>query len=204
MIKALITDFGGVLVRTRTDRTRRELEQRLGLRPRTIEERVFNSELSQRAQRGEISEAEFWQALTLDLKLGDFGLNYRDFRREFFAGDFLDEELVQLFRGARGSFKTALISNAWDGLRDQLSAAWHIDDAFDVITVSAEEKVMKPDARIFHTTLDRLGLKADEAIFLDDFKVNVEAANALDLKGVHFQSSEQAQREIRALLDGGR
>lgn len=202
MIKALITDFGGVLVRTRTDRTRRELEQRLGLPPRTIEERVFNSELSQRAQRGEIGEAEFWQALTLDLKLRDFGLTHQDFRREFFADDFLDAELVQLFRGARGPFKTGLISNAWSGLRDQLIAAWHIDDAFDVITVSAEDKVIKPDARIFDITLKRLGVCAAEAIFLDDFKVNVDAATALGLKGVHFRSSEQARREIQTLLAG--
>ena len=46
MIKALITDFGGVLVRTRTDDSRRALEQRLGLPPNTIEARVFASELS--------------------------------------------------------------------------------------------------------------------------------------------------------------
>jgi putative hydrolase of the HAD superfamily len=198
----LITDFGGVLMRTRTDQTRRALEQRLGLRPHTIEERVFSSELSLRAQSGEISEAAFWQALATELKLHDFELAHQDFRREFFADDFLDEELIQLFRGARGPYKTALISNAWDGLRDLLVNLWHIDDAFDVMTVSAEEKVMKPDARIFHATLDRLGVQAAEAIFLDDFKVNVEAANALGLKGVHFRSSEQAQREIRALLDG--
>ncbi|MFN8594990.1 MAG: HAD-IA family hydrolase [Anaerolineae bacterium] len=85
-----------------------------------------------------------------------------------------------------------------------LTDLWHIDDAFDVITISAEEKVMKPDARIFHTALERLGVQAVEAIFLDDFKVNVDAANALGLIGVHFRSSEQAQRDIRALLDGKR
>lgn len=202
MIRALITDFGGVLMRTRTDRSRRVLEQRLGLPLHTIEDRVFASELSLRAQRGEIGELEFWQTLARELNLRDFQLARQDFRREFFEDDFLDEELIQLFRGTRRSLKTGLISNAWDGLRDLLENLWHIDDAFDVITVSAEEKVMKPDARIFHTTLDRLGVKADEAIFLDDFKVNIDAANALGLIGVHFRSSEQAQRDIRTLLNG--
>lgn len=202
MIKALITDYGGVLMRTRTDRTRRELEQRLGLPPHTIEDRVFASVLSTQAQSGEISEPEFWQTLARELNLAQFALSPQAFRLEFFADDFLDGELIQFFRNARSTFKTGLISNAWDGLRDLLTDLWRIDDAFDVITISAEEKVMKPDARIFHTTLERLGVQADEAIFLDDFKVNVEAANALGLKGVHFRSSEQAQRDIRALLDG--
>jgi hypothetical protein len=40
-----------------------------------------------------------------------------------------------------------------------------------------------------------------EAIFLDDFKVNIDAANALGLIGIHFQSTEQAQRDIRAVLN---
>ncbi|MFN8596778.1 MAG: HAD-IA family hydrolase [Anaerolineae bacterium] len=189
-------------MRTRTDRARRELEQRLGLPPRTIEDRVFSSDLSTRAQSGEISEPEFWSSLGRDLNLAQFDLSPQTFRLEFFADDFLDGELIQFFRNARGTFKTGLISNAWDGLRELLTDLWHIDDAFDVITISAEEKVMKPDARIFHTALERLGVQAAEAIFLDDFKVNVDAANALGLIGVHFRSSEQAQRDIRALLDG--
>ena len=59
MIKALISDFGGVLMRTRADGSRRALEQRVGLPPNTIEARVFSSELSLSAQRGEISEEDF-------------------------------------------------------------------------------------------------------------------------------------------------
>jgi FMN phosphatase YigB (HAD superfamily) len=45
-------------------------------------------------------------------------------------------------------------------------------------------------------------VKADEAIFLDDFSENIDAAKALGLIGIHFRSSAQAQRDIRALLDG--
>ena len=58
MIKALISDFGGVLMRTRTGGSRRALEQRLGLPPNTIEARVFNSDLSLQAMCGEVSEDE--------------------------------------------------------------------------------------------------------------------------------------------------
>jgi epoxide hydrolase-like predicted phosphatase len=77
-----------------------------------------------------------------------------------------------------------------------------IADAFDVIVISAEEKIAKPDLRLYHLALERLEVNPAEAIFLDDFIENVDAANALGLIGVHFQSSEQAQRDIRALLDG--
>ena len=202
MIKALISDFGGVLMRTRTGGSRRALEQRLGLPPNTIDDRVFSCEASQRGMRGEISELAVWQYLETDLALTRHGLTWQEFQEEFFAEDFLDEELVALIDSVRPGLKTGLISNAWDGLREVLHTRVPIAAAFDVIVISAEEKIAKPAARIYHVALERLSVKADEAIFLDDFSENIQAANALGLIGVHFQSSEQAQRDIRALLDG--
>jgi putative hydrolase of the HAD superfamily len=204
MIKALVFDFGGVLMRTRSDRSRRALEQRLGLPPRTIEERVFSSETSQSAMRGEIGEEAVWQNLEQELDLPRFGLTWQEFQREFFAEDFLDEELVALLRSVRSTLKTGLISNAWDGLREVLHTRVPIADVFDVLVISAEEKTVKPDSRIYRLALDRLGVQPPEAIFVDDFIENIEAANALGLIGIHFRSSEQAQRDIRALLDGQR
>ena len=200
MIKALISDFGGVLMRTRSDSPRRALEQRLGLAPRTIEACVFSSELSLSAQRGEISEDAFWRTLERDLDLPRRGMTLLEFQDEFFSEDSLDEELMALIRSVRPGLKTGLISNAWDGLREVLLTRVPIADAFDVLVISAEEKSMKPEARLYHLALERLGVKAGEAIFLDDFSENVRAANALGLIGVHFHSSAQAQQDIRALL----
>lgn len=201
MIRALITDFGGVLVRTSTDRSRRALEQRLQLPPHTIEERVFASELSQRAQRGDITEGTFWCEIERDLNLDRVGMTIDEFRNEFFAEDALDEELMVLIRSVRPALKTGLISNAWTGLREALHTYFLIEDAFDTLVISAEEKIMKPDARIYHLALERLGVQPSEAIFLDDFKVNIDAANALGMIGIHFRSSEQAQRDIRVVLN---
>jgi putative hydrolase of the HAD superfamily len=202
MIKAFITDFGGVLMRTRTGGSRRALEQRLGLPPNTIEARVFNSDLSLKAMCGEVGEDELWRALERELDLPRFGLTWQEFQGEFFAEDFLDEELMAFIRGARPGLKTGLISNAWSGLREVLHTRVPIADAFDALVISAEEKIAKPEPRIYHLALDRLGVQAGEAIFLDDFSENIHAANALGMIGVHFQSSAQAQRDIRALLNG--
>ncbi len=204
MIKSLIFDFGGVLMRTRSGGSRRALEQRLELPPNTIEARVFSSDPSLKAMCGEMSEEELWHALEREFDLPRFGMTPQEFQDEFFAEDFLDEELVALIRSVRPGLKTGLISNAWDGLREVLQTRVPIADAFDVIVVSAEEKIVKPDPRIYHLALTRLGVQADEAIFLDDFIENIQAANALGLIGIHFQSSAQAQQDIRALLNGQR
>jgi len=202
MIKALISDFGGVLMRTRTGGSRRALEQRLGLPPNTIDARVFSSELALKAMCGEVSEADLWRALERELDLPRFGLTAQEFQHEFFAEDFLDEELMAFIRGVRPGLRTGLISNAWDGLREVLHTRVPITDAFDVLVISAEERIAKPDPRLYHLALERLAVKPAEAIFLDDFIENIDAANALGMIGIHFQSSAQAQRDIRALLDG--
>jgi len=202
MIKALISDFGGVLMRTRTGGSRRALEQRLGLPPNTIDARVFSSELALKAMCGEVSEAELWRALERELDLPRFGLTSQEFQHEFFAEDFLDEELMAFIRGVRPGLRTGLISNAWDGLREVLHTRVPITDAFDVLVISAEERIAKPDPRLYHLALERLAVKPAEAIFLDDFIENIDAANALGMIGIHFQSSAQAQRDIRALLAG--
>lgn len=201
MIKALITDFGGVLVRTRTDRSRRELERKLNLPSHTIEDRVFNSELSIRASHGEMAEDAFWDQVARDFKLAHYQLTGAEFRHEFFAGDFLDGELVEFMRGLRPAIKVGLISNAWSGLRSVLQTVFAIDDLFDEMVISAEEKVMKPDARIYRLALDRLALQPAEAIFLDDMPINVEAANAVGMLGVRFQSTKQALSDIRSQLN---
>ena len=204
MIKALISDFGGVLMRTRTDGSRRALEQRLGLAPNTIAARVFSSDLSLQAMCGAVSEDELWRTLESELDLPRFGMTWQELQDEFFAEDFLDEELMSLIRSVRPGLKTGLISNAWDGLREVLHTRVPIADAFDVLVISAEEKIAKPNPRIYHVALERLGVLAAEAIFLDDFIENIRAANALGITGVHFQSGGQAQRDIRTLLDGQR
>ena len=72
-------------------------------------------------------------------------------------------------------------------------------DWFDGIVVSGQEKVIKPDPRIFHTLLDRYGLAAHEAVFIDDNPVNAQAASALGMHGVHFRSASQLRGDLAAL-----
>lgn len=72
-------------------------------------------------------------------------------------------------------------------------------DWFAGIVVSGEEKVAKPDPRIFRILLDRYGLSAAEAVFIDDNPHNAQAASALGLHGVHFRSAAELRRELREL-----
>lgn len=57
---------------------------------------------------------------------------------------------------------------------------------FDGTVVSALEKVMKPDIRIYQILLDRYGLKAEECLFIDDVKGNITGAEKVGITGYLF------------------
>lgn len=185
MIKAVIFDVGGVLIRTMDRRGRNALEARLSLAPGESEQIVFNSIMGQKAQRGEISTAQLWQWVGEHLHLDAAAL--QAFQDDFWSGDRVDEPLINWIRGLRPRYQTAIISNALDNLTHVLTTLYPITDAFDLIVGSAYEKVMKPDPRIFWVTLERLGVTPAEAVFVDDFAHNIAGAEAVGMIGLHYQ-----------------
>ncbi len=65
--------------------------------------------------------------------------------------------------------------------------------------LSYQEKVTKPDAKIYQLLLKRYNLKAEESVFLDDTEKNVLAARKEGIHGIVFRSKEQASDELRKL-----
>ena len=67
---------------------------------------------------------------------------------------------------------------------------------FEGIVVSGDEKTRKPFPDIYHTLLNRYGVDPTEAVFIDDGIRNVEAAEKLGIKGVHFQSAAALRKQF--------
>jgi epoxide hydrolase-like predicted phosphatase len=111
----------------------------------------------------------------------------------------LDTGLIDFIRQLRPQYQTAIISNATDALRDELHHKHAIADAFDLIVISAEEKVMKPNAAIYERTLARLGRKPEEAVFVDDFAHNIEAAQKLGMATVHMRPDTNVPEALAKL-----
>ena len=197
IIQTVIFDYGGVLMRTADPTPRRELERRLGLELGGASEAVFGSPLWDQAQLGRVSGAEFWADVGRRLELDDGAL--AEFREVFWSGDRLDEELVAFIRHLRDEgYRVALLSNAPVGLHRRLERLG-IADAFDTIVVSGCEGLMKPDPAIFDLALERMGVRAEEAAFVDDFRENVAAAQQVGLHAVRFRGLTPLRRQLREL-----
>lgn len=199
-IKAIIFDLGGVLVRTADFSPREQLAARLGMSRAELEDFIFGGESGEKAQRGEITAVEHWE--NLYHKLNYPAEEFRFIVDEFFRQDQLDDELVDYVRRLHKTYKTALLSNAWDDQREVIAERWHIEDAFDVIISSSKVGMVKPDRRIFELTLERLGSEACQTIFVDDMTSNVEGARAIGMQAIQFLAVVQVRRDIERLLNG--
>lgn len=201
-INAVIWDLGGVLVRTLDRSHRVAWEQELQLDVGELDRLVFEGEIGRAAAIGKARADDIWAFIR-----ERFGLSAEETQRieqDFWAGDQVDQELIALIRRLRSNYKTALLSNAWPDLRHALEELWQIADAFDDIFISAEIGLAKPDERIYKLALERLGVKPQEAVFIDDFKRNIDAAADVGLHTIHYQNSAETQAALKDLLGGER
>jgi len=63
---------------------------------------------------------------------------------------------------------------------------------------------MKPDPRIYHLALEKLGVRPEEAVFLDDMLINVQAARSIGMSAIQFTQPEKTLEELtQFLIDTG-
>jgi len=199
-IRAVFFDLGGVIVRTEYQSPRQRLAEKFGMDYEELEKIVFGfgtNVSAARATTGQITEEEHWHNVMRMLKQPV--QEYERVRDEFFGGDIIDREILDFLRSLKPSYKVGLISNAWSGLRKYIIRE-KFDDAFHHMTISAEVGVAKPDPKIYHMALEQLQVKANEAVFVDDFMVNVKACETVGMTGIHFKDPESAINQVKALL----
>ena len=100
---------------------------------------------------------------------------------------------------ARG-YRTYYLSNYGEQVRYDTAASLDFMKEMDGGIMSYEVHQIKPDEKIYRMLLDRYHLKAEESIFLDDTKINVDGAIKAGMQGLLVESQEQAIRDLNALL----
>ncbi len=200
-LRAVIFDFGGVLVRMVDDRPRLALAEQLGVPLSRLDDLVFFSDSAQRASRGEISVAMHWEAV--QVALGIRPVDMPGFLEQYWSADDVNWILLDYIRDLHPRYKVGLLSNAWDDLRQTLHTRWNIDGLFDELIISAEVKLVKPDPRIFQLAVARLGVQPAEVVFIDDIAVNVDAARWEGLKAIQYQDTQKTLDELNSYLSEG-
>jgi 2-haloacid dehalogenase len=106
---------------------------------------------------------------------------------------------IEILAELRGRVPLYLLSNVPREPIEQLRRDWPFFAWFDGQVVSAEEGLIKPDPRLYQVLLDRYRLIPEATVFVDDMAYNVEAAAALGIRAIQFESAAQLRRDLRRL-----
>jgi len=71
---------------------------------------------------------------------------------------------------------------------------------FDTFVISGDEGITKPAAEIFHIAAEKLGLRPEECVMIDDLEKNVTGAQMAGMQAIQFTSRTQLEKELSRLL----
>lgn len=67
------------------------------------------------------------------------------------------------------------------------------------MVVSGDEKLVKPDPKLYYVLLDRFDLDPEETLFIDDNAHNIDAAKLLGFKTIHFTNGVNLEEQLRGM-----
>jgi epoxide hydrolase-like predicted phosphatase len=149
-------------------------------------------------ERGELESTQFEQFLADQLATADgHAVEPAGLLRRMFAHFTRAPAMSALvWRAREAGITTGLLSNSWgNSYPDDV-----FDGMFDTVVISGEVGMRKPEQRIYSYTCERLGLRPDECVFVDDLPHNVTAAVAAGMVGVHHTSYASTEAELSALF----
>jgi epoxide hydrolase-like predicted phosphatase len=207
VIRAVVCDFGGVLTsplvgsfRAFSEHSGIPLEALGGALAANCERDGVHP--LHELECGRVSEADFFQAVGAEIG-GQLGRDVvmHDFTEWYFATLTPNEPMIELVAELRrAGYKTACLTNNVREWQPLWRAMAPIDELFELVVDSAFVGMRKPDPEIYALTVTRLGVPAEQCLFVDDIELNCSAARAAGMHAVFYRDNAQAIGEIRAVL----
>lgn len=149
-------------------------------------------------------------AYNLDLDLGKISLeDYYKKRNIVLAEDIkdrvlhyyvdreFDEGLIEIIKELKKKdYKFYILSNNNKEVREYIINLPLYKDYFDGEVFSCEYNVVKPNEQIYQILLEKYNLKAEETVFIDDKKENIEASIKLGFKGFVYETNPNVLKEF--------
>ena len=189
MIKAIIFDCFGVLVGDGFDVTYRTS----GGDP--IKDTVFIEEILEKANRAQISTEEFRRQICQKL-----GISAEKYTETTNKTETINYELLDYIKTIRPKYKTAILSNVNRGGVERRIPKPLIEECFDAVVVSGDVGYIKPEREIYELTAERLGVKLDECVFIDDRQGYVAPAVEYGMMGIVYQDFAQMKTDLERLI----
>jgi putative hydrolase of the HAD superfamily len=203
-IKNIIFDLGGVLLNIDPKKTIESFEK-LGMEQLVGDNGLsYDHEIFYLMEQGKVTSEEFRDGVRklLQAKVSDSQID------EAWTAMLLDfpEIRVQLVKNLQRDFKIYLFSNTNAIHVEKFHSNFRKQHGFEVSTLfekdfySNEIGLRKPSSESFHEIIRLSGVNANESLFIDDSKANVEAAVASGMKGFWLEPGQKIEEIFRKYL----
>jgi putative hydrolase of the HAD superfamily len=192
MIKAIVFDWGGVLIDYPVSASISYCAELL-----TVDKELFEQTFKQYVtmfQKGELTEDMLWEKISKKLKIQK--PTTPSLCREAFHSAYTPKkEMLQLAANLKkNGYKIGFLSNTELPMMNYVKEQHY--DMFDVTVFSCVEGTVKPERQIYEILLERLRVKAYEVVLIDDIKEYIKAARDIGMKGILFENPQQVKREL--------
>lgn len=179
MIRALIFDCFGVLYHGSLGHLREQLSP---------DRRQELMDINMSSDYGYISHKEY-----VDRAAELMGMSVTELQAVTAKQHIRNEPLVAYIRQIKTQYKTALLSNVGSDVMDTLFSPKEQAELFDVVVLSSDVGMTKPNPDIFQFTANQLGVRAEECVMIDDLLSNVQGAERVGMKAVAYSTIDQMQ-----------
>lgn len=128
------------------------------------------------------------------------GITEDEVERRFFQGSERNEPLMELVKELRGKYKVAMLSNIGGDMMDGFFTPEERQRFFDVVILSGEVRLAKPDRAIFELACERLGVELNETIMIDDTQTTCDIVKAFGMQSVCYKDFEQCKSALATIL----
>jgi len=192
-IKNIIFDLGDVILNIDVPVASKSFAELSGREQAEILEIFSQNALFRQFETGELDEAGFRNYVREILDFSDLSDEAIDTAWNSLLLD-LPPERVELIQNLAKNYRLFLLSNTSsihitqvNKILEASTGIEKLDDLFETVFLSYEMGLMKPDPKIYQKVLEQAGIKAEETLFLDDNKDNIEAASKLGIDTIHVQ-----------------
>ena len=179
-IKAIVLDMYGVIVKQTGDDFVPYVQQTF---PNLSVEEICTPWF--KADVGEMTSLEVWKAIGFQGDLVKIEQEYLDTIE-------LTDGFIDFIEKVMNKYKLAIISNDSSRWSKYLREKFDINKYFDVISISGDLKIQKPDERIFLLTIEKLGVDAKDCVYIDDRSGNLNAAKKVGMNPILLNSRNES------------
>ena len=190
-------DLGGVVVDVDSDRLMLQVAQLVGKSLDEVQAAVYSKELMVPFETGHLTPKQFYEGLKARLGLP---WSYELFEKTWSAIFTEKQDVTRIMERLRKYHRLVTLSNTnvlhVDWLKKNIPAMTLL---FHDWVTSCETGFRKPDVRIYETALKQAGVRAHEAVYIDDRLELVDAGRSLGIKSIHFIDSHQLEHDLQAM-----